>query len=616
MTTITDTLVAETVGPATLYGREWVVTPLMPYSLDTSADANTYRTRNANKARTVEVFLGVRYAESFAGANRWKEAIDYDYPAGEYPAYEWPNPPWQVYSNEEGTQGRPEWGVEFGPEDWITTYGKHESEDCGFLNIYRPKGTPPAGGWPVVVWFHGGGFVYRYCGSPRERGHRLCLEGVIVVNVGYRLSNFGHFYSPELAAEPGWNGPNFQYSDCVSALRWVNRNIGYFGGNPAKVVIGGSSAGAVTVLGLMEDLATQTLFSASLVLSGGGLGFREEEGPSYRSFGYAARYAPFNEAIVGMGNLLRDQNNLSRTIAAAIAADGYATAVRMGLRVADIQALSDSRERVTRATFYNHQGAGDPLTYSEVGSTNDYPYSGNGILHDTAVNAARSGAFDKPCIIAVMEHEASQAGDYAAWSNETASNYVRRLNYFSFEEWEKAAWVPGSWSAEEKRRQVYNHSVWFYPAWRIAKAITDVSGVRAYLCLWGFANSTSRHGTAVEFTFGNLEWHVGLYGGVTTPYEARVTERMLKMSVGWMQLVVNLAYNEDPAIAAPACAQSFKLYASPPALSLQQWSGANPERWNVVGDAGALTASGTAPVQIVNQDYLAGAWLDYFGKMG
>ncbi|PNF28712.1 Venom carboxylesterase-6 [Cryptotermes secundus] len=115
-------------------------------------------------------------------------------------------------------------------------------EDCLYLNVYSPM-LPAGGGAPlldVIVNIHGGGFSY---GAGSKYGPKYLLDGdVILVTFNYRLGPLG-FLSTEDEVVPG----NMGLKDQTAALRWVQRNIASFGGNPASVTLTGQSAGGVSV---------------------------------------------------------------------------------------------------------------------------------------------------------------------------------------------------------------------------------------------------------------------------------------------------------------------------------------------------------------------------------
>lgn len=227
---------------AVLRGREWVLSPLMPWSGDQTARARAYRRENDGKTRVVHAWLGLRYAKAPVGDLPFRPAQDHTYKEGRIDLATWGNVPPQTGRVEAGDAGRPETGPTIGAQDWAGL-GTQESEDCLTLNLWRPQGKPPKGGWPILVWVHGGGWTQNSALQPQWRGHRLATKGLIVISVEYRLSVLGHFYHPDWESEADWQGPSLALTDVKSALRWVQRHIGAFDGNPAKVTLAGSSAG-------------------------------------------------------------------------------------------------------------------------------------------------------------------------------------------------------------------------------------------------------------------------------------------------------------------------------------------------------------------------------------
>jgi len=135
MTTVcTDTVVNATLkSGAILAGREWLVSPLMPWTGDTdTAGRATYIARNTDKTRTVKTWLGVRYGNAPVGTLRWKPAIAYTYPAGTHQCARFDTVSHQSSGNENTGIGRPEWGVDNGAYDWrsMGPGGGKEGEDC------------------------------------------------------------------------------------------------------------------------------------------------------------------------------------------------------------------------------------------------------------------------------------------------------------------------------------------------------------------------------------------------------------------------------------------------------------------------------------------------------
>jgi para-nitrobenzyl esterase len=147
------------------------------------------------------------------------------------------------------------------------------SEDCLYLNVWTPAKGPTAEaphGLPVMVWIHGGGFTSGWAAMPLYRGDRLALKGVIVVTVAYRLGPLGFLAHPELTREsPHASSGNYALMDQIAALRWVQRNIANFGGDPARVTIAGQSAGSNSVSLLTASPLAKGLFHQAIGESGG-----------------------------------------------------------------------------------------------------------------------------------------------------------------------------------------------------------------------------------------------------------------------------------------------------------------------------------------------------------
>jgi para-nitrobenzyl esterase len=142
------------------------------------------------------------------------------------------------------------------------------SEDCLYLNIWTPSATAKKT-LPVLVYFHGGGFAAGSGDEPRYDGTNFAKKGIIVVTVNYRLGAFGFLAHPELTAESPYKASgNYGMLDQVAALQWVQRNIAEFGGDPAKVTIGGESAGSAAVSALMVSPLAARLFRGVIGESG------------------------------------------------------------------------------------------------------------------------------------------------------------------------------------------------------------------------------------------------------------------------------------------------------------------------------------------------------------
>ncbi len=144
-----------------------------------------------------------------------------------------------------------------------------QSEDCLYLNVYEPADAKRSSKLPVMVWIHGGAFLFG-SGSAYD-GSQFARQGVVVVTVNYRLGRAGWFAHPALTAEnPKGLLGNYGLMDQVAALNWVADNIREFGGNPKNVTIFGESAGAISVNYLMLAPQAKWLFNKALSESGFG----------------------------------------------------------------------------------------------------------------------------------------------------------------------------------------------------------------------------------------------------------------------------------------------------------------------------------------------------------
>ncbi|MFL6648110.1 MAG: carboxylesterase/lipase family protein [Sulfurifustaceae bacterium] len=144
-------------------------------------------------------------------------------------------------------------------------------EDCLYVDVHAPADKD--GPFPVMVWFHGGAFntggTVTYSNpSP------LVTKGAIVVTVAYRMGPMGFLGHPVLEASgtgpaPAGTVGNYGIMDQQAALRWVQNNIGAFGGDPDNVTIFGESAGGFSVMTHLASPLSADLFAKAIVESGG-----------------------------------------------------------------------------------------------------------------------------------------------------------------------------------------------------------------------------------------------------------------------------------------------------------------------------------------------------------
>jgi para-nitrobenzyl esterase len=140
-------------------------------------------------------------------------------------------------------------------------------EACLYLNVW----TENLGGrakLPVMVWVHGGGNVEGSQEWP-PLGPTFAVHGVVVVTINYRLGILGFLSHPALTAEsPHRASGNYGLLDQMAALRWVQRNIDRFGGDPRRVTVFGASSGALDICDLMASPLANGLFQRAIMQSG------------------------------------------------------------------------------------------------------------------------------------------------------------------------------------------------------------------------------------------------------------------------------------------------------------------------------------------------------------
>jgi para-nitrobenzyl esterase len=141
------------------------------------------------------------------------------------------------------------------------------SEDCLYLDVYRPSSAKPGAKLPVLVWFHGGGSTQ---GTGVIYGGQTMAEqtNTVVVSINYRLGAFGYLTLPQLDAETPAGSGNWGLMDQLQSLKWVRRSIASFGGDPHLVTIAGQSAGAAAVCSMLATPSAKGYFQRAIIESG------------------------------------------------------------------------------------------------------------------------------------------------------------------------------------------------------------------------------------------------------------------------------------------------------------------------------------------------------------
>ena len=148
--------------------------------------------------------------------------------------------------------------------------GADGSEDCLTLNVWAPAVAAPRS-LPVLFFIHGGNYLNGRASDPLYDGAYLSEHGpAVVVTIDYRLGALGFVGSRTMAGESDQKGfGNYGALDAIAALIWVQYNIASFGGDPARVMLFGQSAGAFMSCTLMASPLARGLFSRVIMESGG-----------------------------------------------------------------------------------------------------------------------------------------------------------------------------------------------------------------------------------------------------------------------------------------------------------------------------------------------------------
>jgi len=208
-----------------------------------------------NEGRTL-VWKGVPYAKPPVGELRWMAPQDPD---------SWNGVREAIFPAQECTQL-------LTTREWIRTGEAVGSEDCLYVDIYRPQ--RPAyhrEQLPVYVWIHGGSNNF---GSAKlyDGGVLAQRSDVVVVVLQYRLGPLGWFYHPAVqtgGADMLSDSGNLGTLDHAQALKWIRDNIAAFGGDPDNVTITGESAGAHNVMNMVVSSRGKDLFHRAMSQSGG-----------------------------------------------------------------------------------------------------------------------------------------------------------------------------------------------------------------------------------------------------------------------------------------------------------------------------------------------------------
>jgi para-nitrobenzyl esterase len=445
---------------------------------------------------SVESFKGIPYAAPPLGEYRWRPPQ--------------PVAPWQ------GVLDASKFGATCAAAGWGAAAGSIQegsSEDCLFLNIWRPAGAAKNAKLPVMVWIHGGAFVG---GSGNTSGDGFAKQGVILVSINYRLGRLGHFAFPALSREhPEEPKGSYAFMDQIAALRWIQKNIVAFGGDPNNVTIFGFSAGGVSIHSLLTIPEAKGLFHKAISHSGGGRDGVLTGRPINKE--NASPYYPVSAETIGI-NFAR-KHGIEGTDAAALAK----------LRALKVEEIVDWGQE--------NDGQGGPRIYPG-------PILDGKLVVETAERAYKAGRqAHVPLMIGC--NSAEIGGNFV---NASSSKEELFSLFGELKDEAQAAYDPdGNKEFAEVQTRFNTDKVWAEPARFTAKSFAAV-GDPAYIFLFSYVPAAMKermrfgpgHGTDIAYVFDNLG--AGGFGPPPPPPTPADKEVARIMNAYW----VNFAKTGDP----------------------------------------------------------------------
>lgn len=213
--------------------------------------------------KKVEVYAGIPYAKAPVGELRWKEPQPVENWEGVLDCTKFHAKSMQPGSNPVMSSLVEIYAQKSWHPDFTTKTIEPRSEDSLYLNIWRPAQIN--GSLPILVYIHGGSLTSGSSAFTDYNGETFARNGVIMITIAYRLGVFGYFAHPDLKAEsPNGTTGNYGLLDQIQALKWINENASYFGGDKNNITIAGESAGSSSVSAICASPLASGLFRRAI----------------------------------------------------------------------------------------------------------------------------------------------------------------------------------------------------------------------------------------------------------------------------------------------------------------------------------------------------------------
>jgi len=261
--TVEEMATVDTIQPNTTTPTKTITkTTLLPSATTIDVTIPNLGTVRGLSFKNYNAFLDIPYGQTTAGDNRWRAPLAYP---------SWGETMLDATQARDGCTGANSGGDPIGPDT------QSYSENCLNLRIWTPPtANNQTSSYPVLVWLHGGGYMYGTTGDPMYDGRFYAQNhNVILVTLNYRLGALGYLGTPNSGGDAKYDlSGNYGIMDQQLALRWVQDHIASFGGDKNRVLLFGQSAGAMSVICHLTSPLSTGLFHAAEIRSPVGLHYR------------------------------------------------------------------------------------------------------------------------------------------------------------------------------------------------------------------------------------------------------------------------------------------------------------------------------------------------------